>query len=63
MLVQRKEKRAVAATHEPLVDVATFDAIQKSFQAKAFYLATNNQSTDNPKRESYLRLLWRQNAA
>lgn len=47
MLVQGKEKRAVAATNEPLVDVATFDAIQKSFQAKAFYLATNNQSTDN----------------
>lgn len=47
MLVQEKEKRAVAATHETLVDVATFDTIQKSFQSKAFYLATNNQSTDN----------------
>jgi len=47
MLVQGKEKRAVAATHEPLVDADTFDAIQKSFQAKAFNLTTNSQSTDN----------------
>ncbi len=47
MLVQGKEKQAVAATHEPLVDVATFDAIQKSFQAKAFNLTANSQLTDN----------------
>lgn len=47
MLVQGKEKRAVAATHEPLVDADTFDAIQKSFQAKAFNITTNSQSTDN----------------
>ena len=47
MLVQGKEKRAIAATHEPLVDAATFDAIQKSFQVKAFNLITNSQSTDN----------------
>lgn len=31
MLVQGKEKRAVSATHEALVDTNTFDAIQKSF--------------------------------
>lgn len=47
MLVQGKEKRTVAATHEPLVDTDTFDAIQKSFQAKAFNITTNIQSTDN----------------
>ena len=45
MLVQGKEKRTVAATHEPLVDTDTFDAIQRSFQAKAFNLPTNSQST------------------
>ncbi len=47
MLVQGKEKRTVAATHEPLVDEDTFDAVQKSFQAKAFNLTTNSQSTEN----------------
>lgn len=47
MLVQGKEKRAVAATHEPLVNTDTFDAIQRSFQAKAFNLTTNSQSTEN----------------
>ena len=36
MLVQGKEKRAVMAAHEPLVDSATFDAIQKAFQARAY---------------------------
>lgn len=47
MLVQVKEKRTVAVTHEPLVDADIFDAIQKSFQAKAFNITTNGQSTDN----------------
>lgn len=47
MLVQGKEKRAVSATHEALVDTNTFDAIQRSFQAKAFNLTTNSQSTEN----------------
>lgn len=47
MLVQGKEKRAVSATHEALVDTNTFDAIQKSFQTKAFNLTTNSQSTEN----------------
>lgn len=47
MLVQGKEKRAVSATHEALVDTDTFDAIQKSFQTKAFNLTTSSQSTKN----------------
>lgn len=47
MLIQGKEKRVVSATHEPLVDTDTFDAIQRSFQAKAFNLTTNSQSTEN----------------
>lgn len=47
MLVQGKEKRAVVAAHKPLVDADTFDAIQKSFQAKAFNITTNIQLTDN----------------
>ena len=47
MLVQGKEKRTVAATHGPLVDTDTFDAIQRSFQVKAFNLTTNSQSTEN----------------
>ena len=47
MLIQGKEKRAVAATHEPLVDTDTFDAIQRSFQSKAFNLTTKGQSTEN----------------
>lgn len=47
MLVQGKEKRAVSSTHEALVDTNTFDAIQKSFQTKAFNLTTSSQSTEN----------------
>ena len=47
MLVQGKEKRAVAATHEPLVDSVTFDAIQKMFQARAYNVVPQGQSADN----------------
>lgn len=47
MLVQGKEKRAVESTHEPLVDSATFDAIQKGFQARAFNVVPQGQSPDN----------------
>lgn len=47
MLVQGKEKRVVSAAHEALVDTDTFDAIQKSFQTKAFNLTTSSQSTEN----------------
>ena len=43
MLVQGKEKRVVSATHEALVDTNTFDAIQKSFQEKAFNIAKHGQ--------------------
>ncbi len=47
MLVQGKEKRTVSATHEALVDTDTFEAIQKSFQTKAFNLTTSSQSMKN----------------
>ena len=47
MLVQGKEKRAVEATHEPLVDSGTFDAIQKAFQARAYNVVPQGQSADN----------------
>ena len=47
MLVQGKEKRAVEATHEPLVNSDTFDAIQKAFQARAYNVVPQGQSADN----------------
>lgn len=47
MLVQGKEKRAVIATHEPLVAPTTFDAIQKGFQARAFNVAPQGKIADN----------------
>ncbi len=47
MLVQGKEKRAVEATHEALVDSGTFDAIQKAFQARAYNVVPQGQSADN----------------
>ena len=47
MLVQGKEKRAVEATHEPLVETAVFDAIQKSFQEKAYNIAPKEQVAEN----------------
>ena len=47
MLVQGKEKRVVEATHEPLVDSDTFDAIQKAFQDRAYNVVPQGQSTDN----------------
>ena len=47
MLVQGKEKRAVEATHEPLIDSAKFDAIQKAFQARAYNVVPQGQSADN----------------
>jgi len=46
-LVQGKEKRVVAATHEPLVDTTVFDAIQKSFQARAYNIAPQEQAAEN----------------
>ena len=47
MLVQGKEKRAVEATHEPLVDPRVFDAIQKAFQARAYNVVPYGQPADN----------------
>jgi site-specific DNA recombinase len=47
MLVQGKEKRAVEATHDPLVDSGTFDAIQKAFQARAYNVVPQGQSAYN----------------
>ena len=47
MLVQGKEKRAVEATHEPLVDSETFDVIQKAFQARVYNVVSKRQSADN----------------
>lgn len=47
MLVQGKEKRVVKATHEPLVDSGTFDAIQKAFQSRAYNVVPQGQSADN----------------
>ena len=47
MLIQGKEKRAVAGTHEPLVDKKVFESIQKSFQARAFNIVPKGQSTEN----------------
>lgn len=47
VLVQGKEKRVVAGTHEPLVDVKTFDMIQKQLQAKTFHLSDPSQKTEN----------------
>lgn len=47
MLVQGKEKRVVEATHEPLVDSGTFDAIQKAFQSRAYNVVPWGQSADN----------------
>ncbi len=47
MLAQGKEKRVVDATHEPLVDPDTFDAIQKAFQARAYNIVPQGHSADN----------------
>lgn len=47
MLIQGKEKRAVEATHEPLVDPRAFDAIQQAFQARAYNVVPQGQSADN----------------
>ena len=47
MLIQGKEKRAVAGTHEALVDETVFESIQKSFQERAFNIVPKEQSTDN----------------
>lgn len=47
MLVQGKEKRAVKATHEPLVNATVFDTIQKSFQIRAYNVSQQKETTEN----------------
>jgi len=47
MLVQGKEKRAVEASHEPLVDTAVFDMIQKTFQARAYNVTQQEETPEN----------------
>ena len=47
MLIQGKEKRAIAGIHDALVDKNTFEAIQKPFQARAFNIAPKGQSAEN----------------
>lgn len=47
ILVQGKEKRAVEATHEPLVDTTVFDAIQKTFQARVYNITQYEETTQN----------------
>lgn len=47
MLVQGKEKQIVEATHEPLVDTTVFDAIQKAFQARAYNITEQEETTEN----------------
>ena len=47
MLIQGKEKRAVAGIHEALVDEKVFESIQKSFQDRAFNIAPKGQPVEN----------------
>jgi hypothetical protein len=47
MLVQGKEKRVVKGTHEPLIDVETFDRIQREFQARSFNISPTPAVSEN----------------
>ena len=47
VLVQGKEKRVVAETHKPLVDIKIFDTIQKQLQSKTFHVSDFSQGTEN----------------
>lgn len=47
VLVQGKEKRVVEGTHEPLVDINTFEKIQKGLQAKVYNLTPGEPTTEN----------------
>lgn len=47
MLVQGKEKRVVKSTHEPLVDVETFDRIQSEFKARSFNISPTPTADEN----------------
>lgn len=47
MLIQGKEKRVVKGTHEPLVDVETFDRIQSEFKARSFNISLTPEASEN----------------
>ena len=47
MLIQGKEKRVVKGTHEPLVDVETFDRIQSEFKARSFNISPTPEASEN----------------
>ena len=47
MLVQGKEKRVVEGTHEPLVDIGTFEQIQREFQARSFNIGPRPVASEN----------------
>ena len=47
MLVQGKEKRIVQGTHESLVDVETFDKIQRGFQERSFNISSRPDTSEN----------------
>lgn len=47
MLVQGKEKQVVKGTHEPLVDIETFDRIQHEFKARAFNISPTPVANEN----------------
>lgn len=47
VLVQGKEHRVVGGTHESLVDIKTFDTIQKQLQSRTFHLSDSSQRTEN----------------
>ena len=48
VLVQGKEKRVVKGTHEPLVDINTFERIQNKFREKAFNISSNKDILNTP---------------
>ena len=47
MLVQGKEKRTVKGTHEPLVNIETFDRIQQEFKARSFNIRHTPTASEN----------------
>lgn len=47
MLMQGKDKRIVEGTHEPLVDVETFDRIQRGFRERSFNVSPKSETNEN----------------
>lgn len=47
MLVQGKEKRTAKGTHEPLVNIETFDRIQREFKARSFNIRHTPTASEN----------------